>query len=50
MPGAGFKKKAKEWRKLSEAMINVPYDMVKDKFVSECVFSAHHFETNAPPE
>lgn len=32
MPGAGFKKKAKEWRKLSEAMINVPYDMVKDKF------------------
>ncbi|KAI9465876.1 cytochrome P450 [Lactarius psammicola] len=32
MPGAGFKKKAKEWRKLSEAMINVPYNMVKDKF------------------
>ncbi|KAH9975380.1 cytochrome P450 [Lactifluus volemus] len=32
MPGAGFKKKAKEWRKLSQAMINVPYDMVKEKF------------------
>jgi hypothetical protein len=35
MPGAGFKTKAKEWRKLSQAMINVPYDMVKEKFVSE---------------
>ena len=34
MPGAGFKKKAKEWRKLSQAMINVPYNMVKEKFVS----------------
>jgi len=32
MPGAGFKKKAKEWRKLSQAMINVPYLMVKEKF------------------
>ncbi|KAI0001214.1 cytochrome P450 [Russula vinacea] len=32
MPGAGFKTKAKEWRKLSQAMINVPYDMVKGKF------------------
>lgn len=32
MPGAGFKTKAKEWRKLSQAMINVPYDMVKEKF------------------
>jgi len=34
MPGAGFKTKAKEWRKLSQAMINVPYEMVKEKFVS----------------
>jgi len=34
MPGAGFKTKAKEWRKLSQAMINVPYNMVKEKFVS----------------
>ncbi|KAI0066963.1 cytochrome P450 [Artomyces pyxidatus] len=32
MPGAGFKRKAREWRKLSQAMINVPYDMVKEKF------------------
>ncbi|KAI0052748.1 cytochrome P450 [Auriscalpium vulgare] len=32
VPGAGFKKKAREWRKLSQAMINVPYNMVKDKF------------------
>lgn len=30
-PGAGFKKKAREWRKLSEAMINEPYEMVKEK-------------------
>jgi hypothetical protein len=34
MPGAGFKRKAKEWRTLSQAMINVPYNMVKEKFVS----------------
>lgn len=32
-PGAGFKKKAREWRKLSEAMINEPYEMVKEKVV-----------------
>jgi len=38
MPGAGFKAKAKEWRKLSQAMINVPYDMVKEKFVSGLSF------------
>jgi hypothetical protein len=39
MPGAGFKAKAKEWRKLSQAMINVPYNMVKEKFVSELSFT-----------
>jgi hypothetical protein len=39
MPGAGFKTKAKEWRKLSQAMINVPYDMVKEKFVSGLSFT-----------
>jgi len=39
MPGAGFKTKAKEWRKLSQAMINVPYDMVKEKFVSGVSFA-----------
>jgi hypothetical protein len=38
MPGAGFKRKAKEWRKLSQAMINVPYEMVKEKFVSRWKF------------
>ena len=32
-PGTGFKKKAREWRKLSEAMINEPYEMVKEKVV-----------------
>lgn len=31
-PGAQFKRKAREWRKLSEAMINAPYDMAKGKF------------------
>jgi hypothetical protein len=40
MPGAGFKKKAREWRKLSQAMINIPYDMVKEKFVSRRIFVA----------
>jgi hypothetical protein len=39
MPGAGFKTKAKKWRKLSQAMINVPYDMVKEKFVSGLSFT-----------
>lgn len=39
IPGAGFKTKAKKWRKLSQAMINVPYDMVKDKFVSGLSFT-----------
>ena len=33
MPGAGFKRKAREWRKLSQDMINKPYEMVKGKFV-----------------
>jgi hypothetical protein len=40
MPGAGFKAKAKEWRKLSQAMINVPYNMVKEKFVSGFSFTS----------
>lgn len=31
-PGAQFKRKARQWRKLSEAMINAPYDMAKGKF------------------
>jgi hypothetical protein len=45
MPGAGFKTKAKEWRKLSQAMINVPFEMVKAKFVRglslPAFYSAH---------
>lgn len=45
MPGAGFKTKAKEWRKLSQAMINVPYDMVKGKFVSGLSFPAYYSAT-----
>ncbi|SRR6266446_2894390 len=46
MPGAGFKMKAKKWRKLSQAMINVPYDMVKEKFVSGPSFTLqHHIST-----
>jgi hypothetical protein len=41
IPGAGFKTKAKEWQKLSQAIINVPYDMVKEaeKFVSGLSFT-----------
>jgi hypothetical protein len=42
MPGAGFKTKAREWRKLSQAMINVPFDMVKAKFVSGLSFRAFY--------
>ncbi|KAH9072900.1 hypothetical protein EDB83DRAFT_141097 [Lactarius deliciosus] len=40
IPGAGFKKRAKEWRKLSQVMTNFPYDMVNDKVVSGCFVSA----------
>jgi hypothetical protein len=34
MPFAGFKRKAKEWRKLALAMIEVPFEAGKQKFVS----------------
>lgn len=34
MPGAGFKKQAKEWRGLAEKMLNSPFDMVNRKIVS----------------
>ncbi|KAF8904855.1 cytochrome P450 [Mucidula mucida] len=34
MPGAGFKKQAKEWRQLSEAMVEVPYNAAKNKVMS----------------
>ena len=32
-PGALFKRQAKEWRKLSEAMLQKPFEMVKQKMV-----------------
>ncbi|KIM89841.1 hypothetical protein PILCRDRAFT_812637 [Piloderma croceum F 1598] len=32
-PGAGFKRKAKAWRKLSQAMLNDPYEMTKRKIL-----------------
>ncbi|KAK7449185.1 hypothetical protein VKT23_013331 [Stygiomarasmius scandens] len=31
MPGAGFKRVAAQWRKLQEAVVNRPFDMVKDQ-------------------
>jgi hypothetical protein len=34
MPFAGFKRKAKEWRKLALAMIEKPFEAGKRKFVS----------------
>lgn len=33
-PFAGFKKQAREWRVLSQMMVNDPYDMAKGQFVS----------------
>lgn len=33
LPGGGFKKQAREWRKLSEDMVEVPYQMVKTRMV-----------------
>jgi hypothetical protein len=43
MPGGGFKKQAREWRKLSEAMVEVPYKMVKDRHVSASLFCDNTF-------
>jgi hypothetical protein len=34
MPFAGFKRKAKEWRKLAMAMVENPYKAGKEKIVS----------------
>ena len=34
MPGAGFKKIARQWRRLQESVRNKPYDMVVDQQVS----------------
>lgn len=33
VPGAGFKKKAREWRALQEAVVNRPYNMVQEEMV-----------------
>jgi hypothetical protein len=45
MPFAGFKRKAKEWRKLALAMIEVPFEAGKQKIVStithESIFLHH---------
>lgn len=38
-PGAGFKRKAYEWRKLSQAMLERPFDMVKERVVRAIDFS-----------
>lgn len=34
MPGAGFQKKAREWRRLSAEMRDAPFDAVKNALVS----------------
>lgn len=34
MPGAGFKRKAKEWRKLGEDVLEVPFRALKQTVVS----------------
>ncbi|KAJ7506022.1 cytochrome P450 [Mycena galericulata] len=48
IPGGGFKKQAGEWRKLTEAMVEVPFQMVKERvtqghaepcFVATCLDS-----------
>ncbi|KAJ7605461.1 cytochrome P450 [Mycena polygramma] len=48
IPGGGFKRQAREWRQLTEAMVEVPFQMVKKKvtqghaepcFVSTCLDS-----------
>jgi hypothetical protein len=33
IPGGGFKKQAREWRQLTEAMVDVPFEMVRGKVV-----------------
>ncbi|KAI0932004.1 hypothetical protein AcV5_004645 [Taiwanofungus camphoratus] len=34
MPGAGFKRQAQEWRKLNRAMLNEPFEMVRQRVTS----------------
>jgi len=31
MPGATFKREAREWRKSTRKMVNLPYEMVKER-------------------
>ena len=38
-PGAGFKRKAFEWRKLSQAMLERPFEMVKQRMASTSVLA-----------
>lgn len=33
VPGAGFKKQAREWRKLATGMVDLPFNMVKERMV-----------------
>jgi hypothetical protein len=40
VPGAGFKRKANELRKLGQALLDVPFAEVKRQIVSEDAFSA----------
>jgi hypothetical protein len=45
LPGGGFKKQAREWKKLTDAMVEVPFQMVKKQVVSLtriCVFNLAH--------
>ncbi|KAG6896969.1 hypothetical protein C0992_004971 [Termitomyces sp. T32_za158] len=56
MPFADFKRKAKQWRKLSSDMINLPYDAIRHNIVNflfvtqnECLFySKDHRKTGIP--
>lgn len=34
LPGASFKRKALEWRQMNQSMLNLPFDMVKQRMVS----------------
>lgn len=38
MPGSAFKRQAAEWRQASRAMLEMPFEMVKDKMVATSIF------------
>lgn len=40
VPGAGFQRKAREWKKLSQAMLNEPFDILMKAIVSRYNSSA----------